>query len=434
MSDGARDMLVRGIAAAKDNAFGDAQRYLERMLYLQPTYEQEVEALTWLGRVVSDPDEKREYLEAALTLDSTYPAARREWAILNGNLRREEIIDPDRLAKDYNEVHAALKAKQMLCPGCGGQLAFAPDGKTLACDHCGSNHPLGVVSPPGLALDERDFTVASATSRGHASPEGTRELECRSCGASFVTSSDRLNFTCPHCASVYVEEEAEDGVRYPPDGIIPFQIPAERAVHLARRWLKREYRSRFHLLDELSGIYFPVWTFDVGGEAVWRVESRMTDQQELPRGVHRVLENDVLQPAGHGLPEALLAELEGFDLNLLVPYDPRYVADWPVERYCISVTDASLEARKVALERARASMRAGLPHGYSASAIRVSSARLVVDSFKLILVPLWIGRYGGAAESYSLVVNGQKGGVRAEQPARGLRKLWNWLTDDVDGA
>ena len=43
--DWARDMLVHGIAAAKDNALHNARRYLERVLCLQPTCEQEVEAL-----------------------------------------------------------------------------------------------------------------------------------------------------------------------------------------------------------------------------------------------------------------------------------------------------------------------------------------------------------------------------------------------------
>jgi hypothetical protein len=54
----------------------------------------------------------------------------------------------------------------------------------------------------------------------------------------------------------------------------------------------------------------------------------------------------------------------------------------------------------------------------------------VIESFKLILIPLWIAHYSDKDTQYTVVVNGQTGVVHGQKPARGLRKLWAWLMGD----
>jgi hypothetical protein len=64
----------------------------------------------------------------------------------------------------------------------------------------------------------------------------------------------------------------------------------------------------------------------------------------------------------------------------------------------------------------------------------LSSTGLIFESYKLVLVPLWILTYrdspAGKDKQYTVVVNGQTGQVRGDQPARGLRKAWAWLMGD----
>jgi len=119
--------------------------------------------------------------------------------------------------------------------------------------------------------------------------------------------------------------------------------------------------------------------------------------------------------------------VNGFDLDGLVVYDSRYLADWPAETYQIPAANASLVARRQVLEE----MRKQVTYGAFGQVkdVSVSSAGLIVEYFKLVLLPLWIGRYREADEEreYTVVVNGQTGGVTGERPARGLRRLWSWL-------
>jgi hypothetical protein len=58
--------------------------------------------------------------------------------------------------------------------------------------------------------------------------------------------------------------------------------------------------------------------------------------------------------------------------------------------------------------------------------LTVSSAGMVIESFKLILLPVWVAHYHYQGEAYKAAVNGQTGNVRGERPQGRLRK---WLDD-----
>ena len=62
--------------------------------------------------------------------------------------------------------------------------------------------------------------------------------------------------------------------------------------------------------------------------------------------------------------------------------------------------------------------------------LALSSAGVVIESFKLILLPIWVGSYRYQDEKYQVVVNGQKGTVRGEKPRGGLRRLLDGILGD----
>jgi hypothetical protein len=124
----------------------------------------------------------------------------------------------------------------------------------------------------------------------------------------------------------------------------------------------------------------------------------------------------------------LTQEINHFQLDTLAAYDPGYLADWPAEVYQISVADASLAARRQAWERARRVIRTRLKI-HQVRDLTLSSAGIAIESFKLILLPIWVGSYPYQDEDYKVVVNGQTGTVRGVRPRGGLRKL----LDDILG-
>jgi hypothetical protein len=146
-------------------------------------------------------------------------------------------------------------------------------------------------------------------------------------------------------------------------------------------------------------------------------------------GSYPIFYDDVLVPASHRLSSHLAQELNHFQLSALVPYDPGYLADWPAEIYQVSVADASLAARQQVWEQARR-MASSRAQAAAIGNVTLSSAGILIEAFKLILLPLWMARYRHQVQECQAVINGQTGAVRGEKPRSGLGK---WLEDLLGG-
>ncbi|MBN1976428.1 MAG: hypothetical protein JW918_03405 [Anaerolineae bacterium] len=405
MSESVRDLLVRGIAAAKDGAKDDARRYLEWVMRLDPTLDQYLKARLWLSRIADDAAEKRSHLEEILFSDPTHPEARRELAILDGRLDPAEIVDPDNLPAAVPGVSQTTDAQRFACPHCGGRMVFTPDGSSLTCEYCAQREQSTALAGDG-SVEEQDFVLALAKVKGHVRPTATRCFHCRDCGASFLLGPKMLSFTCPYCTSVYVVGQAEVRELVPPEGVIPFALTQDQARRAVLEWMVAEGLDVPLQADSISGVYLPMWTFDI-------------DVACLDR---RSVADDVLVSASGALSKIVAEAASGFSLDNLQPYDPGYLADWPAETYDIPVADASIKARaKIRKQVARRS--GGRLEEFGPGVLRLS-----ILSFKLVLVPLWILHYRCEGEQYTLVVNGQTGIVRGERPLSGIRKWLSGLT------
>jgi hypothetical protein len=194
-----------------------------------------------------------------------------------------------------------------------------------------------------------------------------------------------------------------------------------------RKWLAEKGLKAGAKTFPPEGIYLPAWTFDVGGEVQWTGKGLERQQGwtnwASQTGSYPVFFNDVLVPASHTLPAELAEELGHFQPDELVPYDPGYLADWPAQIYQVSVSDASLVARRKAWQEARRVVSVRVQPNQVRD-LKVSSAGIVIEAFKLILLPVWMARYRLQDQDFIAVVNGQTGKVRGQRP-RG--KVQKWL-------
>ena len=418
MSRSARDLLVRGIAAAKDKAADEARFYLEWVLRIDADPQQQVQARLWLSRIEDVPQKKRKQLETALAIDPWNPEVRRELAILDGRLNPEEVIDPNKPLPTPTDGQTSAKAQRFTCPRCSGNMTFIAGDNVLRCAYCGyEQHPRDVALPH-QPLRERDFTVAMATIEGHVQPVGTQTLACRGCGASFLLPRDVLSLTCSYCGSSHVVELRDTRRLVPPEGVIPFAVPLGVARQAMRTWFRRK-KLKGVKMTPIRGMYWPAWTFDLGGEIRWWVSV----EGERKQIAHQIYEDDILVPASRKLPEDLaLGTLLHYRLSAIVPYDEGYLADWPAEVYEISVSDASLVARRIALNKFRQDMQRHLER-MSHNVLSLDTSEMIVESFKLVLLPLWVAHYRYNETDYIIAVNGQTEKVQAQEPVRGLRRL-----------
>jgi hypothetical protein len=244
-----------------------------------------------------------------------------------------------------------------------------------------------------------------------------------------VLTPETLSLTCAYCDAVYVTETTESADLLPPQALIPFTISQEKAANILHRWFKKE-RLNPRRLSPIVGLYLPVWTFDIGGELIWHGLIKQ-DENWVPISSSRyIFHNDVLVPATEKLSADLSHWLDDFDLSQLVAYDVRYLADWPAERYQLALSDASLQARRQLLQHYRHH-----PHEITSNYVlnlRLQSTNVLIESFKLILLPVWLAHYRlpDDDETYDLLLNGQNGVVRAERPEGIVNRLWGWLVGE----
>lgn len=424
MDESVRDLLVRGTAAARVGDVKEARFYLEWALDRDLDTDDKVDALYWLAIIASDPAEKRNRLEEVLAIQPFHILARRELLILDGKLDERDIIDPNSVKISvHGERNPEIKS--FTCPNCGGRMVYTPDGGALTCEFCESRKPREVDSH-GSRLSEKDFLLSMATLQGHSSPEDSLAIECTACGIQFVLPPATLSFTCPYCATVYVVNEETGKTTITPSGIIPAGVSREAAKAIIQGWLqKRAMHDQFKDIS-LKGIYLPVWCFSFGGEVSYKYYLEHNDHgrslRELIHGTQPVLRQNVMVPAETRYHAQICWQITDVDAGRITAYQPDFLTDWAAETYQISVAAASLDARQIAFQLEKNVIRAQIPG--NAEDVSYDSHKLMVDGYKLFLVPAWLGEIRTSDRTIQYYLNADSGKLLMDNDDGGLKR---WL-------
>lgn len=445
MSENARELLIYGIAAAKANSRDEARNYLEWVLNTDSDFDQQAEAWYWLSRITDDAKEKRDYLENTLAILPRHPEARRDLAILDGRLSPAAMHDPRfTVAPIKPDSSIASQDRQSYkCPKCGARMTTRGMDGALVCGFCGYD-PSKAMSPDltagkrSVGSDEQDWVAAIYAVQGHKWELPTqRTLNCNSCGATVVMPPSNVSVSCPFCGTPYVAQTQAERELIEPTGVAPFAFDGHAAASKISDWLRQQRFAPSHLDARATqimprAVYLPFWTFDIDGELTWHGWEVTTSfgrpvRVEVTRSVPLIYD-DILIPATRSLSEDLLNDLR-YDTGSLKPYSPDLLASWPTEVYSISVADASLSAR----EFARNSRPTKDTIDISVSAIgniedmSITSTDLSISSYKLALLPVWVGQYTYSGKTYVVLVNGQSGQVRGEVPRNTVQRLFDGI-------
>jgi hypothetical protein len=442
--DYGRELLKSGIIEAKAGNRESARRYLDRTVYISNDHDVLAEAWFWMSEVMNETEEKRKALENCLAHDLRHARARRALAILKGQLKAEDVIDPDKLPSAPKGLRAA-NAERFMCPKCGGRMTFAPDGQSLLCEYCSRNQRFSMAQPGSAA--EKDFIIAMATARGHGKPLDQQVFHCEGCGSEFMLPPSQISSTCVYCGSPHVVSWESEEQLLAPDGILPHAFDQKRAVKILLEWVESNRIKPEKQMDLPRGVYLPLWTFDLGGEIDYVGETfasgeiEFNDRQQKKVRVndcYPVQMNDFPIPASRKLSAVFLKLIPTFELKGIKPYDARYLANWPAEVYDISMAEASLDARSQCYSRYKRDLPSLLA---STDLISTSSAKMTVESFRLNLLPVWVTELPFDGREHLVLINGQNGTVESDLPEKshpskkrgssnGLMEFLSGLLDD----
>jgi hypothetical protein len=416
MDEYGKDLLRTGIIEAKAGNKEGARRYLDRALYMAGAHEVLAEAWFWMSQVVDDPADQRKALENCLAHDLHHARARRALGILDGKLKADEVVDPDRLPPVPDCLRQS-EAQRFMCPKCGGRMSYAPDGGRLVCDYC-TRDQLPAAGPAA----EKDFILSMATARGHGRPLQEQTFHCKGCGAGFFLPPKQLSASCVYCDSPHVVSLEGTRDLLAPDAIIPHAFGQERATELLIEWVEGNGIAPQNKVNLPRGLYLPLWTFDIGGAIDYTGERLENDELGLGGGRgrivrvadrHPILVNDLPIPASRKTSAVLLKLIPTFEMKAARPYDPRYLAGWPAEIYDVAMAEASLDARS----RGYAQCKDELPYLVGdVQLVHTSSSNLVIESFKLNLLPVWMTELPLDGRLHLVLINGQNGIVASDLP------------------
>jgi len=437
-SDYGRELLRSGIIDAKAGNRESARRYLDRAVYISNNHDVLAEAWFWMSQVIDDKTEKHKALENCLAHDLQHARARKSLAILEGKLKADQIINPDKLPLAPEGLRAA-NAERFMCPKCGGRMSFAPDGQSLLCEYCSRNQRFSAAQP-GTA-NEKDFIIAMATARGHGKPLNQQVFHCEGCGCEFILPPNQISSSCVYCGSPHVVNWESEEQLLAPDGIIPHAFDQKQATKNLIDWMKSNDIETEKQLDLPRGVYLPLWTFDLGGqidyvgETVDESEIQFNHRQQKMIRIsdsYPVQVNDLPIPASRKLSAVFLKLIPTFELKGIKPYDPRYLANWPAEVYDIPMAEASLDARS----RAFKNYKNDLPNLLTPVRLTsTSSSKMTIDSFRLNLLPVWVTELPFGGREHLVLINGQKGTVASDLPEKKPEAtgLMDWLGDLLEG-
>lgn len=325
------------------------------------------------------------------------------------------------------------------CPACGAEANWNPAKQKLVCPFCGTESPATLeVRGAQTVIVEHDLVAAL-----RAIPDSARgwqadkvSVKCQSCQAISVFDAGKIGERCAFCGSTALVpyDQVKDAFR--PESLLPLKVAESQARDLIRAWYGRQWLapntfSARALTDTVKGLYLPYWTFDAKTDAQWSADSgkyyyvREGNRQEqrvqwtpVSGQLSHVFDDDLVC-ASVGVQAARLRQIEPFPTtDGLVPYDAGYLAGWTVERYQIDLVAAAQRSRQQMDAELRALCARQIPGDTYRNLI--VNASYHDQTFKHILVPVWIMTYVYGARSFQVVVNGVTGRISGSRP-------WSWI-------
>lgn len=327
------------------------------------------------------------------------------------------------------------------CSNCGAELKYKPGSSSIKCDYC--NHE-EAIEESELGFEELELYpyLESMGSQSHS--EKISMLHCKNCGANQHVEETYKSLHCVYCSQPLIVEDAYEDDWILPGAVLPFQLDHKKSHEIFRKWVKGLWFAPNKLqraaLDPqyTKGLYLPYWTFDaqlyadyvgqrgdyyyvsesyntiVNGKNVTRTRQVRKTRWTPASGCIEGFVDDTLISASKKRSNAIPKKIASWNLDNLEPFNSKYLAGFVTEKYTIPLSDGHLESNKKAKEIAYNWARQDI--GGDTQRVNHLDMKLTEETFKHILLPVYISAYIYNSKRYSFFVNGQNGTISGKRP------------------
>lgn len=326
--------------------------------------------------------------------------------------------------------------QQYKCPCCDGAIEFSSSLQKMKCPYCDTEFEMETL----LAYDnelksEKADNMTWDTQAGgewqEGETEGLRVYICNSCGGEIVGDETTAATSCPFCGNPVVMMGQFTG-DLKPDYVIPFKYDKKAAVaalkkhYSGKRLLPKVFAEQNHI-DEVKGVYVPVWLFDADADVNTRYKATKvrtwSDSQYYytETRFYSVTRNGsigferVPVDGSSKMDDTLMESIEPFDFSEAVDFQTAYLAGFLADKYDVD-SEQSIARANERIKKSTEEAFASTVQGY-ATVIPVSSGISLKNGVaKYALYPVWILNTSWNGKQYSFAMNGQTGKFVGDLP------------------
>ena len=323
------------------------------------------------------------------------------------------------------------------CPCCAGMLEFDPNVQQMKCPYCDSEFSVQDIMQAQQEMqnmpDSSDMeweTSQDMWSEDEIS--GMKVYKCKSCGGEIIAEETVGASKCPYCDNPVVMT-GQFGGDLKPDLIIPFKLDknAAKAALLkhfeGKKFLPKVFKDQ-HQIDEIKGVYVPVWLFDAKADASirYKAEKRKSwsdndfdyvkhDYYSVQRSGKMEFEN-VPVDGSSKMDDTLMESLEPFNVKQAVPFQTAFMAGYLADKYDVGAEQSIGRAN----ERIRHSVEQAFRdtvRDYTVVETEHTVIHLKNAKAKYAMYPVWLLNISWNGKIYPFAMNGQTGKFVGNLPA-----------------
>lgn len=324
------------------------------------------------------------------------------------------------------------------CINCGAELTYQPGTKNISCNYCGHHETIALVENGFEELELYPYLKEMGAQK-HS--EAISMLQCKNCGATQHIEENYKSLHCVYCSMPLVLEDQYKEEWILPGAVLPFQIDQKKSHRIFQKWVRSLWFAPNNLkkaaLDPqfTKGLYLPYWTFDAqlhasysGQRGEYYYETKRVRNANGKMVTQRVRKtrwyptsgnvsgfvDDTLVEASKQRKGRIPSKIARWNLKLLQPFNSSFLRGFVTEKYTIPLKNGHLAAKAEAEDIAR--RWCGQDIGGDTQRVSSMNLKLSEETFKHILLPVYISAYRYNGMEYNFFVNGENGQISGTRP------------------
>lgn len=330
-----------------------------------------------------------------------------------------------------------LSEEKKPCPNCGAELRYKPGSHHIKCEYCGYEEFIEQAKSSFEELELHHYLKAVGD---NAYTETIDILHCKNCGANQHVEENYKSLHCVYCGEPLIREDVEKEGWIVPGALIPFQLDIKKARGVFKKWVNGLWFAPNKLKraaldpEALHGLYIPHWTFDADlyatyqgqrGDHYYETQRYRTKNGTQTRKVRKTrwrpasgsvngFVDDILISASEKREKEIPNAIAGWNVKELVPFNSKYLAGFVTEKYTIPLKEGHRSSFQKAKSIAYTWIRRDI--GGDTQRIHHADIKLSDETFKHVLLPVYISSYSYNGKKYKFYINGQTGVIYGTRP------------------